>query len=410
MNLELANTKSFGGGFSTASGKEVKISEEALNNARKLFKDEADIDDASTSNADSDTTKPMSMAAGGFATASGKPTTVSESALKKARLLFDDIDGSATTATTPTTPSFGSGARLSAAGRLQKPSSIRRSFQPPRAAPGIVRGEVLAEVSNGGNVTPIRVNARGVGSGVLAGSSPATQPITPIGAISPYTSKWKICGMVTSKEEIRTIRTARGDTKAFHFEMVDQEGMDVRVSAWDNLADKFHSVVAKGQMYYLSGATVKQTNKRFNTTKHEYELSLRSDSEIVSCSDRAQFAAPRIRFRFVKFDQLKNCIGSTVDVIGVVQTVDNVVAVPSRKTNEDLNKRDIHLVDDTNLMVTLTLWGEQARNFSINDQEHPIIALKGVSVREFRECVSLSMMGSTKMEMNPDFPEAYELS
>lgn len=60
------------------------------------------------------------------------------------------------------------------------------------------------------------------------------------------------------------------------------------------------------------------------------------------------------------------------------------MAVPSRKTNEDLNKRDINLVDETNLMVTLTLWGEQARNFTTNDQDHPIIALKGVSVREFR--------------------------
>lgn len=143
MNLDPDDTKSFGGGFATASGKKVKISEEALDNARRLFKDEGDFENASTSNAaESEAPKPAVniAAAGGFSTASGKPTTVSKAALEKAQMLFDNIDSNATTTTTnsstPTTPSFGYGARLSAARRLQQNSSSRRSFQPPRPASG----------------------------------------------------------------------------------------------------------------------------------------------------------------------------------------------------------------------------------------------------------------------------------
>jgi replication factor A1 len=70
--------------------------------------------------------------------------------------------------------------------------------------------------------------------------------------------------------------------------------------------------------------------------------------------------------------------------MGVVQMVDEISHVTSKKNNEELDKRDLHLVDETGTSIRLTLWGDQARSFTTNGQAHPVMALKGVSVREFQ--------------------------
>lgn len=76
-------------GFSTAGGRAVQISKEALNKARNLFDDLP----SETSNRDvrsSSATKP-SIDMAGFSTAGGKPVQISKEALNKARTLFDDL-------------------------------------------------------------------------------------------------------------------------------------------------------------------------------------------------------------------------------------------------------------------------------------------------------------------------------
>ncbi len=43
-------------------------------------------------------------------------------------------------------------------------------------------------------------------------------------------------------------------------------------------------------MYYLSKATVKQTDRRFNNTGHDYELTMRRDTE-VHIGEEGEFTA-----------------------------------------------------------------------------------------------------------------------
>lgn len=47
---------------------------------------------------------------------------------------------------------------------------------------------------------------------------------------------------------------------------------------------------------------------------------------------------------------------SLTDVIGVVKNVEDLVTV-NTKSNRQVNKRDINLVDDSERIVRLTLWG-----------------------------------------------------
>jgi len=72
-----------------------------------------------------------------------------------------------------------------------------------------------------------------------------------------------------------------------------------------------------------------------------------------------------------------------VDVIGIIKSVDPVTSITKRDTNQSLDKRDIHIVDDTNTLVTVTLWAEKARDFDASS-EHSSIAIKGAAVREYQ--------------------------
>ncbi|VDK37177.1 unnamed protein product, partial [Gongylonema pulchrum] len=73
-----------------------------------------------------------------------------------------------------------------------------------------------------------------------------SQNLTPIKLITPYVNKWRICGMVTAKEEMRTFKTARKETRVFNFEITDEEGGCIRIAAFDDVADKFFSIIQKG--------------------------------------------------------------------------------------------------------------------------------------------------------------------
>lgn len=48
----------------------------------------------------------------------------------------------------------------------------------------------------------------------------------------------------------------------------------------------------------------------------------------------------------------------STDVIGVCKTVDEVTRLTT-KTNREVSKRTVHLMDMSEKVVTVTLWGEE---------------------------------------------------
>ncbi|KAM3615946.1 uncharacterized protein V6R79_010079 [Siganus canaliculatus] len=79
-----------GGGFSTASGTKVTVSEDALKKAKALLKENAPWDDSDKQLKQITDSVPQ---AGGFQTASGKGVPISSAALKKAKTLFSECEG-----------------------------------------------------------------------------------------------------------------------------------------------------------------------------------------------------------------------------------------------------------------------------------------------------------------------------
>lgn len=115
---------------------------------------------------------------------------------------------------------------------------------------------------------------------------------------------------------------------------------------------------------------------------------------------------PEVKYDFVSIDQLDGVEpNSTCDVIGVVENVGDLGEIITKATQRPVAKRELTIVDQSQMSVRLTLWGKQAENFAGADDK-PVIAFKGVKVGDFGGR-SLSMFSSSTMIVNPDIPEAH---
>ena len=97
---------------------------------------------------------------------------------------------------------------------------------------------------------------------------------------------------------------------------------------------------------------------------------------------------------------------TTVDLIAVVKSCSDCVTITSSRTQKELQKRDIVLVDKSLSEIGLTLWGTTAEKF--NGDNNPILAIKGARVSDYNG-VSLSTVSSTLLQINPDLPQSHEL-
>lgn len=78
------------------------------------------------------------------------------------------------------------------------------------------------------------------------------------------------------------------------------------------------------------------------------------------------------------------------DVLGTVIHVDGIKQVKS-KSGEELQKRDITIVDDSGYYVTINLWGQKAKILPSEHYQH-VLAVKGLLVRCFQGYCLINVM------------------
>uniref|UniRef100_A0A0R3RPC1 Replication protein A 70 kDa DNA-binding subunit n=1 Tax=Elaeophora elaphi TaxID=1147741 RepID=A0A0R3RPC1_9BILA len=327
----------------------------------------------------------------GFVTASGKGITVSEKALRKARQLFEVLDN-------------------------EGDNSLLRSI-----ADNTDNGE-CSSMGNGNSVlhtSPLNATRRNFKRVSSTFKSPVVKNprldsdsvcdkignVTPIKLLTPYCKNWRLCIKVTSVNEanISPIRYIRGQ-HVFSFLAVDNSGVEIRVSAFGDTAYRTATLICSEQMYYISRASVKMSSRRYSRNQYDMEVVLRPDSEITKCMDRPHILSPKMNFEFVRIHNLQNFIDTEIDVLGAVISVGEMKQLKS-KTGEELQKREIQIVDDSGYYVTINLWGQKAKIFSSEQYQH-VLAAKGLLVRCFQGTISLVSTASSKLLRSPRFPEA----
>ncbi|XP_060902628.1 replication protein A 70 kDa DNA-binding subunit [Labrus mixtus] len=227
--------------------------------------------------------------------------------------------------------------------------------------------------------------------------------VVPIASLNPYQSKWTVRARVTNKSTIRTWSNSRGDGKLFSMEVVDESG-EIRLTGFNQEVDKFFSLIEVGKVYYISKCSLKIANKQYTSVKNDYEMTLNGESSIIPCDDSSD--VPMVQCDFVSIADLESREkDSTIDVIGVCKSVDEVTRLTT-KSNKEVSKRTIGLMDMSGKLVTVTLWGETAETFDGSGQ--PILAIKGAKLSDYGGR-SISASFSSTLMINPDIPEAYKL-
>lgn len=232
--------------------------------------------------------------------------------------------------------------------------------------------------------------------------------IIPIAQLTPFNSRRTIRVRVTYKTAVRSWRSYNGTGKLFSLHLLDESG-EISATVWiDNHCDWLYDAFQASKVYEISNYTVKPPkDPSYSTFEHEYELSFSSATSVYPCRDEPP-NIPMLKLKSVPISNVPDVAeNGLIDVIGVCSWTGDVRTVKKRATNEDLKKRDVLLVDESNTDVPLTLWGDQAERF--DGAGNPVIAVKGVRVSRYNGSISLSMLPSGALHVNPNIPETHTL-
>ncbi|KAK6183944.1 hypothetical protein SNE40_006506 [Patella caerulea] len=258
--------------------------------------------------------------------------------------------------------------------------------------------------SNGPMSTNNNKPGYSIKGGGAATASPSTTRVHSIASLTPYQNRWRIRARITQKSSVKTWSNSRGEGKLFSVNFLDESG-EIRATGFNDAVDKFYDMLEVNKVYYVSRATLKTANKQYSSVNNDYEMTFNPDTNIEICEEETDL--PTMTFDFVQISDLeKHQPNSMIDIIGVVSKCGDIGSVVGRQSQKEITKRDITLVDQSGVGVNLTLWGNDAQQFS--GDGNPVIAVKGARLSDYGGR-SLSVLASSQMIMNPDIRESHFL-
>ena len=223
--------------------------------------------------------------------------------------------------------------------------------------------------------------------------------MVPICALTPFSSRWAIQARVTIKSDMRTFNRKASLGKVFSVDLLDKDGGEIRASFFNQAAETWFDRLHVGKCYTLSKGSVKVANRQYNKCDHQYELTFDKGAIVAEVVDDGAIEVHK--FNFVDLRRVQSRpLPTTIDVCGVIVKSESVFSFTS-KEGKPLVKREITVADDTAVSMDITLWGDRAQQDDAKFDGKPVVALKGVSVKEWNGGLSGSLMQSGCVDFEP---------
>ncbi|XP_042901073.1 replication protein A 70 kDa DNA-binding subunit-like [Parasteatoda tepidariorum] len=236
---------------------------------------------------------------------------------------------------------------------------------------------------------------------VSASRNVQPKPVVPIFSLTPYQNKWTIRACVIYKTPVSCYSKDKKSGKLFSFFLLDDSG-EIKATAFDRQAEELYQFLQINKLYYISGANVRLS--RTDSSIHDFELTISDYTKIELVSDD-NLEIPELIFNFIDINQIVEAKKSFVDVIGICVAIEKRTIV-AKATNKEIQKLDVHLMSMDQSKIIVTVWGNEAENYQLDD--YPVIAFKRAKVTEFNGC-SLNMGPSSMMFVNPNLRQAHAL-
>ncbi|XP_057830714.2 replication protein A 70 kDa DNA-binding subunit A-like [Cryptomeria japonica] len=194
--------------------------------------------------------------------------------------------------------------------------------------------------------------------------------------------------------------------------MIDDEGTEIRITCFGDVAEMHYHRVEAGTYYTVSKGCIKEANTKWNKLNSHLEITLDSNSVLKRCD--AIVASQGNNSRFTPINEITYFTNNIlVDVIGIVV----VVGEPSlirRKDGSEVTKRIVKINDISTFTIDVNLWGatwqgvgEDLKNMHAT-QTTVVLAVKNARVGYFNGKV-INTTTATTLAINPSIPETETL-
>lgn len=227
--------------------------------------------------------------------------------------------------------------------------------------------------------------------------------------ISPYRRRWEIKGRCSFKGELRQFERSnrKGKGMVFSFQLTDNTG-SIDITAFTEVAQAFFEQIRVDHVYVISNGHLRVAHAKYNRSTSFYEMHLTENSVVREVVDDGSIV--RSHFKFVKIrDLLKTRGNSLVDVLGVIENVSEVAKVSLRSSGQEIMKRTVTILDDSNASVSLILWGEKANLLKNGEGESGNILMVQGARRGYYEGINLKVGRQTVLTVNPKMEESKRL-
>ncbi|XP_062198838.1 replication factor A protein 1-like [Phragmites australis] len=233
--------------------------------------------------------------------------------------------------------------------------------------------------------------------------------------LHPKSKHWVICVRVSRKWEYRG-GTDNGPIAHMDLVLADEKGNAIYAEIPSSEIDTKSPLIQEGGIYIISRFRVSKAKSLYRPVDEPFMIEFTCYTKITPAKDMPE-TFPTYIYKLTPFIDLSKHAGENrnfLDVLAIITEVSStrLVQLPNQPT-PTLN-RHLVLKDLSNLQVRLTLWGQRATEFTIDDiyneeEARPIVILiVGSLMKTYAGEEYLSGNTACRWYFNPAIPEAQD--